>query len=116
VSSPSGAQRPPLAWVALGLLAALVATNAAFLDLLQTGGPLIGLVLYAVLLWRWWRRDYQAAVVGGLAGLAVHAVEVITIGWSAYPALMTLNLILPAVLTPTAWLAKQRAQPRDGSK
>jgi hypothetical protein len=116
VSSPAGAQRPPLVWVALGLLAALVATNAAFLALLQTGGPLIGLVLYAVLLWRWRQRDYQAAVVGGLAGLVVHAVEVITTGWSPYPALMGLNLILPAALTPTAWLARRGAQPGDGGK
>jgi hypothetical protein len=116
VISLTGAQRPPLAWVALGLLAALVATNAAFLALVQTGGPLIGLVLYAVLLWRWQRRDYQAAVVGGLAGLAVHVVEVIATGWSAYPVLMGLNLILPAVLTLTAWLAKRGAQPGDGSK
>lgn len=116
MSSPSGARRPPLAWVALGLLAALVTTNAAFLALLQTGGPLIGLVLYAVLLWRWRQRDYQAAVVGGLVGLAVHVVEVITTGWSAYPALMGFNLILPAALALTAWLAKQRAQPGDGGK
>ena len=116
MSSPTGAQRPPLAWVALGLLAALVATNAAFLALLHTGGPIIGLVLYAVLLWRWLRRDYRAAVVGGLAGLAVHASEVTTTGWSACPALMALNLSLPAVLTLTAWLAKRGAQPKDGSK
>jgi hypothetical protein len=67
-------------------------------------------VLYAVLLWRWRQRDYRAAVVGGLAGLAVHVVEVVTIGWSPYPALMALNLILPAVLAPVAWLAGQRAQ------
>jgi len=116
VSSPTGAQRPPLAWVALGLLAALVATNAAVLALVQTGGPLLGLVLYAVLLWRWRQRDYQAAVVGGLAGLAVHVGEVITTGWSAYPALMGLNLILPEALVLTAWLAKRGAQPGDGSK
>jgi len=99
-----------LAWVALGLLAALVATNAVFLALLRTGGTLIGFVLYAVLLWRWRQRDYRAAAVGGLAGLAVHVMEVVAIGWSAYPALMSLNLILPAVLTPVAWLAGQRAQ------
>jgi hypothetical protein len=90
----------------------LVATNAAFLALQQTGGPLIGLVLYAVLLWRWPRRDYQAAVVGGLVGLAVHVVEVIATGWSAYPALMGLNLILPAVLTLAAWLAKRGSTAR----
>lgn len=116
VSSPTEAQRPPLAWVALGLLAALVVTNAAFLALLQTGGPLIGLVLYAVLLWRWQQRDYRAAVVGGLAGLVVHVVEVVAMGWSTYPALMALNLILPAVLALVAWLADQRAQQEDGNK
>jgi hypothetical protein len=68
-----------------------------FLALLRTGGPLIGLVLYAVLLRRWWQRDYRAAAVGGPAGLAVHVVEVVTMGWSAYPVLMALNLILPDV-------------------
>jgi hypothetical protein len=108
--------RPPLAWVALGLLAALVAINAVFLALLRMGGPFIGFVLYAVLLWRWRQRDYRAAVVGGLAGLVVHVVEVVTTGRSAYPALMALNLILPAVLTPVAWLAGQRAQQENGSK
>ncbi len=104
----SKTERPPLTWVALGLLVALVATNVVFLALLRTGGPLIGLVLYAVLLWRWRQRDYRAAVVGGLAGLAVHVVEVVTIGWSAYPAPMALNLILPALLVPVAWLAGWR--------
>jgi hypothetical protein len=112
----SRTERPPLAWVALGLLAALVVTNAVFMALLRTGGPLIGLTLYAVLLWRWRQRDYRAAVVGGLAGLAVHVVEVVTTGWSAYPALMALNLILPAVLAPVAWLAGQRPRQEDDSK
>ena len=109
MSSPTEAQRPPLAWVALGLLAALVVTNAIFLALLQTGGPLIALVVYAVLLWRWWQRNDRVVMVGGLAGLAVHVVEVVSMGWSAYPALMTLNLLLPALLAPIAWRADQRA-------
>ncbi len=116
MSSPTERQRPPLAWVALSLLAALVVTNAVFLALLQTGGPFIGLVLYAALLWRWRQRDYRAAVVGGLAGLAVHVVEVIAMGWSAYPALMALNTILPAVLAPVACLAGRQAQQADGDK
>ena len=106
MSSPTEAQRPLSAWVALGLVAALVVTNATFLVLLQTGGPLMGLVLYAVLLWRWKQRDYRATVVGGSIGLAVHVVEAITMGWSAYPALMALNLILPALLAPVAWFSK----------
>lgn len=96
--------------VALGLLAALVATNAFALALLGTGGPLIGMVLYAVLLWRWERRDYWSAVVGGLAGLTVHVMGVVGTGWSAYPDLIALNLVLPALLAPAAWLARRKAR------
>jgi hypothetical protein len=87
----------------------LVVTNVVFLALLQTGGPLIGLALYVVLLWRWRQRDYQAAVVGGLGGLAVHILEILTTGWSTYPALMALNLILPALLACAAWSVNRHA-------
>jgi len=103
-------ERPPLAWIGSGLLVTLVMTNGVFLVLVQKGGPLIGLVLYAILLWRWRRRDDQAVVVGALAGLVVHLVEVITMGWSTYPVLMALNLILPAALTPVAWAIARRAR------
>ena len=94
----------------LGLLVALVATNITFLILWRTGGPLIGLMFYLVLLARTFRarqRDYGAAMVGGLVGLAVHVAEVATQGWSAYPVLMTLNLVLPATLAFSAWRARQ---------
>jgi hypothetical protein len=85
-----------------------VATNVTFLILARTGGPLVGLVLYLALLIVVWRRrppDYRPAVVAGLVGLIVHIVEVILVGWTIYPLLMALNLILPAVLVPAAWLA-----------
>jgi hypothetical protein len=101
-------RRPPLARVVLGLLGALVATNATFSILARTGGPLVGLAFYLVLLVVVWHRrepDYRPVVVGGLAGLAVHIVELILVGWTAYPLLMALNLIFPAVLVPAAWLA-----------
>jgi hypothetical protein len=103
-------ERLLLAWIVPGLLATLVITNGVFLALAQKGGPLIGLVLYAILLWRWRGRDYQAVVVGALAGLAVHLVEVITMGWSTYPALIALNLVLPTALTPVAWVIVRRAR------
>jgi 4-hydroxybenzoate polyprenyltransferase len=102
------AKCPPLAWVALGLLVALVATNAVFLILLRTGGPLIGLVFYVALLivvWRRRRPDWRPVMVGGLVGFAVHIVEVVVGGWTAYPLLVALNLILPLALAPVAWLA-----------
>jgi hypothetical protein len=111
--------RPSLAWLALGLLMALVATNATLLILLRTNGPLIGVVFYVVLLTRAWRgrqRGYRAAMVGGLVGLAVHVAEVVTIGWSAFPMLMALNLILPAVLALVAWFAGGWVRQEDGGK
>jgi hypothetical protein len=40
----------------------------------------------------------------------VHLVEVITMGWSAYPALMALNLVLPTALTSVAWAIVRRAR------
>ena len=101
-------RHPPFAWVALGLLAALVVTNAVFLILVRTGGPLVGLLFYAALLivvWRGRRPDWRPVVVGGLVGFAVHVVEVVVAGWTAHPLLMALNLILPLALAPVAWLA-----------
>ena len=95
-------------WVVLGLLAALVATNVVLLILLRTGGPLIGLVFYLgllVLSFRAKQRDHRQAMVGGLLGLAVHVVEVATMGWSVYPVLVALNLVLPAALVLSAWAA-----------
>ena len=95
------ATKTPLAWVALGLLATLVATNVAFLILLRTGGPLIGIVLYAVLLavvCRGQQHSVREAMVGGLVGLVVHVAEATILGWTPYPALMALNIALPAVL------------------
>jgi hypothetical protein len=100
----------PLDWVILGLLAALVVTNLAFLILLRTGGPLIGLAFYLVLLAltvRPRQRDHCSMKVGGFVGLVVHVVEAATMGWSVYPVLMVLNLVLPAGLALVAWVADQ---------
>jgi hypothetical protein len=107
---------PVLAWGILALLAALAVTNVALLILLRVGGPLIGAVFYAFLLALAWRRrprDYRAAMAGGLVGLAVHAVEIAIMGWSACPAWMVLNLILPAPLALLAWLAGRQARRKN---
>ena len=108
-----GVKKTPLAWVALGLLAALVATNVAFLILLRTGGPLIGVAFYAVLLavvCRGQQHGNQEVMVGGLVGLVVHVAEATILGWTPYPALMALNIALPAVLASVAWLAGRHAR------
>jgi len=104
----SDREMPRLAWVTLGLLLALSVTNVIFLIVLRTGGPLFGVSLYTVLLVRarrGGRSDYRATMAGALVGTAVHVLELLALGWSPYPSLMALNLILPAVLAPVAWLA-----------
>ena len=101
-------RRTLLAKTILVLLGALVATNAAFLFLVRSSGPFIGLMFYLAMLVVTWRKrqpDYRPVVVGGFLGLVIHIVEVILVGWTIYPLLMILNLILPAVLVPAAWLA-----------
>jgi hypothetical protein len=114
----SNSARSLLDCVTLGLLAALVMANTMLLILLQTGGPLIGLVFYLVLLGLSFcaRRRDHLLVVGGLLGLAVHVVEVSTIGWSDYPVLMTLNLVLPAALALSAWAADRGPQQAPGDR
>jgi membrane-bound metal-dependent hydrolase YbcI (DUF457 family) len=112
-------ERSPLDWVILGLLAALVVTNLAFLILLRTGGPLIGLAFYLVLLaltFRARQRDHRSVMVGGLVGLAVHVVEAATMGWSVYPVLMVLNLVLPTGLALVAWVADRGPRQVAGNK
>lgn len=107
-------ERSRLHGVILGLLAALVVANVAFLMLLRTGGPLIGVAFYLVLLslgLRARQRGYRPVLIGALVGLAVHVVEAGAMGWSDYPALMALNLVLPAALALTTWRAKRGARP-----
>ena len=103
-------RRTPLAQTVLVLLGALVVTNVAFLILVHAGGPFIGLTFYLILLiviWRGRQPDYRPAAVGGFVGLVIHIVEVTLVGWTTYPLLMVLNLILPAALVPMAWLASK---------
>ena len=103
----------PLKWVVVGLLVVLVVINVVFVLLVKSKGPLIGVVFYAgllVLSWTKQQQDFGAAMVGGVVGLAAHAIEIMTLGWSPYPSLNALNLILPAVLAPAAWIAALQAR------
>jgi hypothetical protein len=95
----------PAAWAALAVLVVLVATNGVFLFRLRTFGPLVGVLLYGALIWRWYRRDYVAGIAGGVTGLIIHIAESVVAGWTAEPLPLTLNLILPALLVLTSWLA-----------
>jgi hypothetical protein len=112
------AKKTPLAWATVGLLAAIVATNVAFLVLLRTSGPLIGIAFYAVLLvvvCSGQQHGNRAVTMGSLVGLVVHVAEATILGWTPYPALMVLNIVLPAVLACVAWLAgRQLSQENSG--
>jgi hypothetical protein len=98
----------------LGLLAALVPANVAFLILHRTAGPAIGALFYLVLLILAWGRRQghrRIVIVGGLVGLAVHVGEVMASGWPAEPLLLVLNMILPVLLVVApGWPIGQRSR------
>jgi hypothetical protein len=105
-------ERSPLdgiiAALPVALLVALLLTNLAFYVRLRTGGPLVGLAFYLVLLAITFRQDrasHRPVMLGGLLGLAVHVVEVVAMGWPVNRALMALNLLLPAGLALAPWVA-----------
>ena len=113
----SSRERSALDRVIVGLLAALVVTNIAFLILARTGGPLIGLAFYLALLAltvAGRQRDHRSVMVGGLVGVAVHVVEAVAMGSPEYQVLLGLNLILPAALALAAWAA-DRGPRREAS-
>lgn len=105
-------EKSRLDWIVLGLLAALVVANALLLALRRAAGPLVGLLVYGGLLWRWERGDCWAAFVGSLIGMTVHVLRVGTIGFSQVALLDALNLFLPTVLAPLTW-AKCQGERRD---
>ncbi len=101
-----------LTWAIRGLLAGLIATNLWYLALLRSGGPLVGVIFYGALLvlsFRPRQRHERAPMIGGAVGLAIHVAEVALAGWSAYPVLMVLNLVLAAGLLAMAWVAVRRS-------
>jgi hypothetical protein len=101
-------ERSPLDGIIVAVLVALLLTNLALYVRMRTGGPLIGLAFYLVLLaisLRQGKASHRPVMVGGLLGLVVHVVEVVTMGWPVYRALMALNLLLPAGLALAAWAA-----------
>jgi hypothetical protein len=89
--------------VSLGILIALVITNATWGATSGHSGPLIALSFYAVvafLCWRW--SHFQAGIIAGVAGVSIHAYELISWGLAELRALevalLFVNLILPILL------------------
>ncbi len=106
--------RSRLTWAIRGLLATLIATNLWYLALLRSGGPLVGVAFYGVLLILTFRQRYEhAAMVGGAIGLAIHVAEIALAGWSPYPVLMVLNLVLAMALLTAARVSVQRRTRRS---
>jgi hypothetical protein len=89
--------------VSLSILIALVITNATWGATSGHSGPLIALSFYAVvafLCWRW--SHFQAGIIAGVAGVGIHAYELISWGLAELRALevalLFVNLILPIPL------------------
>lgn len=89
--------------VPLSILIALVIANATWVATSDHSGPLIALSFYAVVAFLCWRRShFQAGIIAGIAGVSIHAYELISWGLAELRALevalLFVNLILPIPL------------------
>lgn len=89
--------------VTLGILIALVITNAIWVATSGHSGPVIALILYALVAFLCWRRDhFQAGIIAGVVGLGIHTYELISWGLTGLRTLdvglLFINLILPVPL------------------
>ncbi len=99
--------------VTIVLLFSLTATNALWLIVNWQGGPLIALAFYLVIsLLCAFKRHYQAGVIAGIIGFAIHIIELLRLGTNQLAGidqfLFYTNLILPIPLIITSYLASRK--------
>lgn len=91
-----------------GILILLIGVNIAFSASSRTTGPLLGLILYSILLFLSWKKhDFHPVMIAGFAGFCVHVLEWILNGLSGFSrldrTLFILNIILPIPLAFLGW-------------
>jgi len=65
----------------IGIILALVIANAVWLATSKYSSPLIALIFYALIAFLCWRRShFQAGIIGGIIGSAVHIYELLSQG------------------------------------
>ena len=87
----------------IGILTILVITNAAWVIICKSYGPLIALIFYVFAIFLFWKKnDIFSGIIIGIIGLAIHIYELIFQGIADLEVLETIfffiNLIFPILL------------------
>ncbi len=97
--------------IALSILLVLIGVNAAWAVTSQYTGPVIGVVFYGIVGFLCWQKShFQAGIVGGIVGLVIHVLELVSIGEINGTELgfFLVNLILPIPLIYFSYQASRK--------
>lgn len=97
---------------AISILIVLVCVNAVWAASSPHSGPLIGLLFYSCIIILCWKKGhFQAGVIAGIFGLAIHSYELISQGIGELgigAGFFLVNLFLPIPLIYFSYRASRR--------
>ena len=100
--------------ITIGILLVLTVINALWVFGAEKSGPLIAAIFYAVVTFLCWQRNhFQAGILAGFFGLAIHIYELISLGLGKLDrielAFFGMNIVLPVLLIIFSYKAHQES-------
>ena len=85
--------------IILFVLVLLALNNLIFSIISSYSGPIIGFITAVVIAIRWWqKRDSRLIMIMAIVWILIHIYELVMLGISSYPIIISLNLLLPIPL------------------
>ena len=85
--------------IILFVLVLLALNNLIFSIISSYSGPIIGFITAIVIAIRWWqKRDSRLIMIMAIVWILIHIYELIMLGISSHPIIISLNLLLPILL------------------
>ena len=85
--------------IILFVLVLLALSNLIFFIISSYSGPIIGFITGIVMAIHWWqKRDSRLIMIMAIVWILIHIYELIKLGISSYPIIISLNLLLPILL------------------
>jgi hypothetical protein len=85
--------------IILFVLILLALSNLIFFIVSSYSGPIIGFITAIVIAIHWWqKRNSRLIMIMAIVWILIHIYELIELGISSYPVIISLNLLLPILL------------------
>jgi len=103
--------------IILFALVLLALSNLMFFIISTYSGPIIGFITAIVMAIHWWqKRDSRLIMIMAIVWILIHIYELIELGISSYPVIISLNLLLPILLfycSLKVYLQRKREEKRS---